>query len=214
MKKRDYKIDYTHHTFIAEDDWGDYCNGRKRKPRINKSGYCVNNFKDINGKRHGVMEHVVKWIFFNGDIPEGYEIDHIVPVKNGGTNKLSNLRMVTHKDNCNNEISKDNYKKAHLDKKFTEEHRRKIGLANKGKKKMLGKHHSEETKKKISEVQKNCPDKSKKVCQYSLDGTFINEYPSISEAARQTGIKKCGISSCLNNRHSTAGNYIWKIKKA
>ena len=155
MKKRNFKIDYTYHTFVAEDDWGDYCNGRKRKPWFNKSGYCVKNFKDTNGKWHNIMEHVVKWIFFNGDISEGYEIDHIVPVKNGGTNKLSNLRLVTHEQNCNNEHSKENYKKAHLGKKFTEEHRRKIGLANIGNKSRTGMPHSEETKKKISEGIKN-----------------------------------------------------------
>ena len=41
-------------------------------------------------------------------------IDHIIPVSNGGTNEVSNLRWCTHKENCNNSQSKQNYSKARL----------------------------------------------------------------------------------------------------
>lgn len=54
--------------------------------------------------------HRLIWTTFNGEIPEGMEIDHIIPIKNGGTDSLSNLRLVTHKENCNNEKSIENYK--------------------------------------------------------------------------------------------------------
>lgn len=58
----------------------------------------------------GCLLHRVVWIAFNGKIPDGYEIDHIIPVKNGGTDELSNLRLATHKENCNNILSIENYK--------------------------------------------------------------------------------------------------------
>ena len=58
--------------------------------------------------------HRLIWLTFNGEIPEGMEIDHIVPVKNGGTDSLLNLRLVTHQENCNNEKSIENYKNSNI----------------------------------------------------------------------------------------------------
>jgi hypothetical protein len=45
-------------------------------------------------------------------------------------------------------------RRARIGKKLTEEHRRKIGLANRGKKPWLGKHHTEEFKKALAERNK------------------------------------------------------------
>lgn len=68
----------------------------------------------------------------------------------------------------------------------------------------------------------NRADTSKCVCQYTLDGTFIREYPSIKEAQRVTGILHKDISNCcrgyymcygrtINCNH--AGGYKWKYKR-
>lgn len=46
--------------------------------------------------------------------------------------------------------------------------------------------------------------------QYTIDGEFIAEYKSTCEAARQTGLSRCGISHCLNGRCNTSGGFIWK----
>lgn len=51
---------------------------------------------------------------------------------------------------------------------------------------------------------------SKPVIQLTKDGRFVAEYPSASEAARQTGIKH--IICCCNEKRKTAGGYIWKYK--
>lgn len=98
-----------------------YFKGQKRHHYVNKSGEVFNSAgKKINGYigANGYIQvssnellHRVIWKAFNGEIPEGYEIDHIIPIKNGGTNELSNLRLVTHKENCNNPKSVENYKK-------------------------------------------------------------------------------------------------------
>ena len=54
--------------------------------------------------------HRLIWETFNGNIPEGYEIDHINT--NRSDNRLENLRLVTHQENCNNPISIENYSKS------------------------------------------------------------------------------------------------------
>ena len=65
---------------------------------------------------------------------------------------------------------------------------------------------------------------SKPVLQYTLDGDFITEYPSVMEASRQTSIPFTNISACCNgvvrkrkNGHTykvkSAGGSIWKWKE-
>ena len=53
--------------------------------------------------------HRLIWEVFNGKIPEGMEIDHINTIRYD--NRLENLRIRTHKENCNNPLSIENYKK-------------------------------------------------------------------------------------------------------
>ena len=73
---------------------------------------------------------------------------------------------------------------------------------------MTGLHHSEESKKKMSE---NRP--SKPVIQFSKTSEFIAEYPSTREAERQTGCNQGHICECCKGRLKTCGGYIWKYKK-
>ena len=89
------------------------------------------------------------------------------------------------------------YGNAHYER--TEEHKKKISEAN------TGKHLSEEHKKKIRE---NTPSKS--VIQYSKDGIFIAEYPSVREAERQTGCNNSHICDCCMGKLKSTGGYIWK----
>jgi hypothetical protein len=89
-------------------------------------------------------------------------------------------------------------------KKHTEETKQKMREALYGEKNhMFGKEHTEETKQKISESmtgEKNHA--SKKVYQYTLDGTYVNEFYSSGEAARTLGkingssIRKCARGDC------------------
>lgn len=59
---------------------------------------CVVNNKTLIKKVHRIIYET-----FVGEIPDGYEIDHKDTHRNN--NSLSNLRCVTHKENCNNPIS-------------------------------------------------------------------------------------------------------------
>ncbi|WOU46057.1 HNH endonuclease [Citrobacter portucalensis] len=53
------------------------------------------------------MAHRIVWVMHNGDIPEGFQIDHINHVRND--NRISNLRLVTGSgNNRNTSLRKDN----------------------------------------------------------------------------------------------------------
>ena len=74
---------------------------------------------------------------------------------------------------------------------FTEEHRKKMSQANKGK--------------------IYAPTKS--VIQYSKDGEFIAEYNSVMEASRYTGCDNSIICKCCKGTRKSAGGFIWKYKE-
>lgn len=58
----------------------------------------------------------------------------------------------------------------------------------------------------------NNPKQSKVVLQYSLDGNFIKEWPSTSEAQRQLKCKH--INECCNGHRSSTGNFVWRYKES
>lgn len=60
---------------------------------------------------------------------------------------------------------------------------------------------------------KSAKAKSKHILQYTKDGQFIKEYPSIEEAYRQTGINCGQICWCCKGKYKSAGNYKWKYKE-
>ena len=91
-------------------------------------GYIANGYFTKDGRRMPFYRHRVIWYYFNGEIPNGYELDHINGDKTD--NSLSNLRCVTRKENVNNPITRQKM----LDEVWSNEERnRKIGEANKGK---------------------------------------------------------------------------------
>lgn len=69
----------------------EYCNIKPKKD----NAYCC---ATCHGKTYYV--HRIIWETFNGEIPEGMEIDHIDT--NRSNNAISNLRLTTHRQNCNN----------------------------------------------------------------------------------------------------------------
>lgn len=95
----------------------------------------------------------------------------------------------------------------------------KLNSENKG---MLGKHHSDESKLKISQNEERkiklrnnrikCIEViSKPILQYDLDGNFIKEWNSTKEA--YSIIEKGDITACLVGRTNKAGGYKWKYKE-
>ena len=89
-------------------------------PTKAKNGYRTVRLCNKDGVLRQFYLHRLIWMAFNGEIPEGYEIDHLI---DRNDNSLDHLRMVSHKDNCNNPASIERYKGANaLDKgKFNRE---------------------------------------------------------------------------------------------
>lgn len=80
------------------DALGRRVNERILKPEINQYGYyLISLYKNSIQKLYSV--HRLVWEAFNGQIPEGYEINHINEIKSD--NRLSNLNLMTHKENMN-----------------------------------------------------------------------------------------------------------------
>ena len=52
------------------------------------------------------------------------------------------------------------------------------------------------------------------IIQFSKDGMFIKEWPSLAEADRKLGIPQSSISACLRYGRKHAGGFVWKYKKA
>ena len=73
-----------------------------------------------------------------------------------------------------------------------------------------GYHHSEETKKKLSDFGKYLSPTRKEVLQYTMDGKFVKEWCSISECIRNGYSSAVGMC-CLGKRKSSNG-YMWKFK--
>lgn len=99
----------------------------------------------------------------------------------------------------------------HLHHKFMseDEHKRRSECIMGSKNGFYGKHHSEETKNKNKAAHKK---HTKPVLQYTLDGQFVAEYPSLHEVKRQLGYDRKHVSDCCRGKNKTSYGYIWKYK--
>jgi len=83
----------------------------------------------------------------------------------------------------------------------------------KGHKSWLGKHHSEDSKRKISEnswQRGRSAVNRKKVVQLDLEGVELKIWGCISDAAEETNSIKTKIVACCRGRRKTHNKYKWK----
>lgn len=100
--------------FAYDPEQGGFFTGRG-----NKAGKkCQNGYMTLmlqrNHVRHTFCEHRCVWTWFNGEIPDGYEINHIDA--NRSNNRIENLELVTHSENIRHMIGMGhaNYPKGEL----------------------------------------------------------------------------------------------------
>jgi group I intron endonuclease len=89
---------------------------------------------------------------------------------------------------------------------MSEEHKEKLRNL------LTGKPKTEEHRKKISDslMGRKTPAKWRPILQYSLNGDFIKEWSSITEA--QETYKTKHISACANGKRNNAAGYYWQYK--
>lgn len=142
-------------------------------------------------------------------------IDHINGIRDD--NRIENLRWCTHQEN-------DSFPLSRL-------HRSQAKMGNQV---WLGKHHTEESKKKISEARKgkknpnywkNLSDENKRkiqaaayeknrveIEQYTKEGKLVKVWGSIASAARALGLCKSNIHKCCNGKNKSSGGFVWKYR--
>ena len=64
----------------------------------------------------------------------------------------------------------------------------------------------------VSKKHLNSKDQSKPVKQFTKDGLFVKEYPSMMEVERQTGYACSFIAKCCKGIYKQAYGYIWRYK--
>jgi group I intron endonuclease len=135
-------------------------------------------------------------LFDNGGGPKSEDTKQKISISNKGkiTSDETKIRMsITHKGRIRSQETKD-----------------KISKSNKGKKK--SKIHIENMLKNRDNLIKGVIlANSKPILQYDLEGNFIKEWDSITNAKKHLG--KGDIMGCLLNKQKTAGGFIWKYKE-
>ena len=179
-----------------------------------KKGYC-RIMLSKEGKSRRFLIHRLLAEHFIPNINNKPCIDHI----NGdrSDNRLENLRWCTHKENNNFPLAKLRNSESQK-ASCTEERRRKMS------KRMIEYMKNPEHRRLISEKRKlnwlnpeyvemqKQRHKKKVVCQYDLEMNFIQEFISINEASRTTGVNNSSIIRCCKGNVKTAGNFLWRYK--
>ena len=199
-------------------------------PKKDKDGYAKCGIRDDKGNLynswHQVVYCAIKGItkdeFPRDEKGRVYEIDHIIPIRNGGTNDISNLRLVSKLSNSNNPMSIKNMQDSSWRKKnagseilkLSEETKKKLSEQRKGKN--LGKdnpnygNHSMpiESRRRIAEAVRKRT--SKPVDQIDMEtGEVIRTWESAAEAGRN-GFCAEGVKCCAQGKYKHHHGYLWK----
>lgn len=147
----------------------------------------INLYRD--GKMKRLLVHRLVYEAFVGEIPEGYEIDHINTIRDD--NRLSNLRVVTRKGNMANQITAERHQEA------TRE---------------AAKRRSQDPKwlEAVREANRNRCNKPVHQLDKQTD-EIIRRWDCASDVERELGINYQNISSCCHGKQKSAGGFKWRF---
>lgn len=202
-RKSKYTVDETYYEFdkelgIFSKEIGRYLKGYAQT----EDDYLKVSLKAV-GEKHTktFLYHKVLWEHFNGEVPNGFELNHIDEDKHNF--KMSNLELLTHSQNINYGTRNERVGKKNSislkGRNLSEETKRKISEKNKGRK------LSEDVKKLISKLS------SKRVDQIDpITGDVLYQWQSATEAAKKLGFNHSLISACCKGERKTHMMYLWK----
>ena len=151
-------------------------------PNTNNSGYMMVHLKNDGQRKCKLIHRLVAEAF----IPNPNNkpcCDHINACKTD--NRVENIRWVSHKENSNNPLTRNNNSIA------------KKGVLVGEKNGMYGRKGDK------------CPN-SKVVLQYDKDGNFIREWGRTMDIRRELNLH---VGACCRGERKTCGGYIWKYKR-
>lgn len=158
--------------------------------------YCCEDLSLIENYDKASKDLIEKWDLHHRMEEEGYSVKELIDKGMYYKRPASELKFLTHKEH--------------------------MSLHKKGNNYMLGKKHSEEAKKKMSEAHKGekcylygktgekCHN-SKPILQIDKQtGEIIKTWPCAREVERVLGINNGHISECCSGKLKSCGGYIWR----
>ena len=189
-----------------------------------------------DGKYKKLFVHRLVYEAFVGEIPEGYEIDHINTIRDD--NRLSNLRCVTRKENHANPITAARNREANRRNAKDPQWREATREANKRRSqdpkwleanREAGKHRSENPKwrEAVREAnRRNAKDpqwreahregtrKARNKHVFQIDkqtGEVIRKWECAADVERELGFNHGSISACCHGKLKSAGGFKWQF---
>lgn len=113
------------------------------------------------------------------------------------------------------ELTKYKLKMCNIGKHHSEETKKKMSLSHIGKQKCLGYKHTEETKEKHRQLMTGTKNHNARgVNQYDLDGNFIKHYDYMNQIKDYIDIPNTShISDCCRGKRNKCYGYIWKYSE-
>lgn len=159
-----------------------------------KGYYFVGLYKNGKGENKSIARLVAEAFISNPDNKP--EVNHINTIRTD--NRIENLEWCTHKENCNNPLTKEHQKIAQTGRIHSEETKKKISKNNKGRKCYW--------EGKISNEHPN----SKPIIQFSLNGDLIRKWECFKDVERELGIHHSNILKVINGSRNKTGNSKWE----
>ena len=179
----------------------------------NAHPYVMNEFVLVDGTSNTFDRHRVIWVYFNGEILDGMQIDHIDG--NKLNNALSNLRCVTPYENTHNPNTYENF----LYSVRNEKHRENLSKVLKGKKMSEERYNKcfptmfKDGHETSLEIRNKIGDKnSKAVIQVDENG-IVTRWKSAMEAHRKLGLHNSSINKCCNGGYFDKRRNKWVNQK-